>query len=131
MSARFAPRARISLPFPLRNHPNVQGSQGLPCPRSRTTPLLFRPSVEKTDAVSTKCRIALDVSDRSVVEQAVADNGNVVCLSDEGATAVVKGGKEFERLSMYVVGDVSLAMPAVADGQLRLHAGESLHGMVY
>lgn len=54
-------------------------------------------------------------------------DGKIFCLSEEGTTYVVKAGKEFELLGKNVLGEVSLATPAVADGKLFLRTREALY----
>lgn len=54
-------------------------------------------------------------------------DGKVFCLSEEGTTSVVKAGAEFELLGKNVLGEVSLATPAVADGRLFLRTREALY----
>jgi outer membrane protein assembly factor BamB len=54
-------------------------------------------------------------------------DGKIFCLSEEGTTYVVKAGKEFELLGKNVLGEVSLATPAVAGGRLFLRTREALY----
>jgi len=54
-------------------------------------------------------------------------DGKVFCLSEEGTTSVVKAGAEFELLGKNVLGEVSLATPAVADARLFLRTREALY----
>lgn len=54
-------------------------------------------------------------------------DGKVFCLSEEGTTYVVKDGKEFELLGKNVLGEVSLATPAIAEGKLYLRTRDVLY----
>jgi outer membrane protein assembly factor BamB len=51
----------------------------------------------------------------------------IFCLSEDGATYVVKAGAEFELLGKNPLGEVSLATPAIADGRLFIRTAAAVY----